>query len=74
MRQENYRDLGGQVKHVLWTIEALHKRGFWLEVLTLVIPGFNDSTEELWGRGPVHRRYFDGYSVARGRPSTRITK
>lgn len=48
MRQQNYRELGGQVKHVLWTIENLHRFGFWLEVLTLVIPGFNDSTEELW--------------------------
>jgi pyruvate formate lyase activating enzyme len=48
MRQKNYRALGGQVKHVLWTIEELHRRGFWLEVLTLVIPGFNDSNEELW--------------------------
>jgi pyruvate formate lyase activating enzyme len=48
MKQENYRELGGQLKHVLWTIEALHKRGFWLEVLTLVIPGFNDSNDELW--------------------------
>ena len=48
MRQKNYRDLGGQLKHVLWTIEELYKRGFWLEVLTLVIPGFNDSNEELW--------------------------
>lgn len=47
MRQKNYRELGGQLKHVLWTIEALHKRGFWLEVLTLVIEGFNDSNEEL---------------------------
>jgi pyruvate formate lyase activating enzyme len=46
-RQENYRVLGGQLKHVLWTIEQLHRRGFWLEVLTLVIPGFNDSTQEL---------------------------
>ncbi len=48
MRQENYRRLGGQLKHILWTIEALHKRGFWLEVLTLVIPGFNDSNAEMW--------------------------
>jgi len=48
MRQKNYKELGGQLKHVLWTIEELHKRGFWLEVLTLVIPGFNDSNEELW--------------------------
>jgi pyruvate formate lyase activating enzyme len=48
MRQKNYKELGGQLKHVLWTIEELHKRGFWLEVLTLVVPGFNDSNEELW--------------------------
>ena len=48
MQQKNYRELGGQVKHVLWTIEELYRRGFWLEVLTLVIPGFNDSNEELW--------------------------
>ena len=48
MRQENYRVLGGQVKHILSTIEALYERGFWVEVLTLVIPGFNDSNEELW--------------------------
>jgi pyruvate formate lyase activating enzyme len=47
MRQRNYRELGGQLKHILWTIEALYQRGFWLEVLTLVIPGFNDSNEEL---------------------------
>lgn len=25
----------------------LHKKGFWLEIVTLVIPGFNDSDEEL---------------------------
>jgi pyruvate formate lyase activating enzyme len=46
-RQTNYRALGGQLKHILWTIEQLYRRGFWLEVLTLVIPGFNDSSEEL---------------------------
>ena len=48
MRQKNYRELGGQLKHVLWTIEELQRRGFWVEVVTLVIPGFNDSTDELW--------------------------
>lgn len=48
MRQKNYRALGGQLKHVLWTIEELYKRGFWVEVVTLVVPGFNDSSEELW--------------------------
>jgi pyruvate formate lyase activating enzyme len=48
MRQENYRALGGQLKHVLWTIEELHQRGFWVEIVTLVVPGFNDSSQELW--------------------------
>lgn len=47
MRAETYRELGGQLKHVLATIEALHARGFWVEIVTLVIPGFNDSDEDL---------------------------
>ena len=42
-----YRELGGQLSNVLLTIEELFARGFWLEVVTLVIPGFNDSTREL---------------------------
>jgi pyruvate formate lyase activating enzyme len=32
---------------VLDTIVGIHERGIWLEVLTLTIPGFNDSDEEL---------------------------
>ena len=46
---KNYRSLGGVLANVLKTIEMLHEMGFWLEVLTLVIPGFNDSDEELSG-------------------------
>jgi pyruvate formate lyase activating enzyme len=46
-RDRHYRDLGGTLERVLWTIRALHERGIWLEVVTLVIPGFNDSDEEL---------------------------
>ena len=46
-RERPYRDLGGTLERVLWTIRALHERGFWLEVVTLVVPGFNDSDEEL---------------------------
>jgi pyruvate formate lyase activating enzyme len=46
-RDRPYRDLGGTLERVLWTIRALHERGFWLEVVTLVVPGFNDSDEEL---------------------------
>src|SRR5262249_29883684 len=46
-RDRPYRDLGGTLERVTWTIRTLHERGFWLEVVTLVVPGFNDSDEEL---------------------------
>jgi len=46
-RDRAYRDLGGTLERVLWTIRALHEKGFWLEVVTLVVPGLNDSREEL---------------------------
>ena len=46
-RDRPYRDLGGTLDRVLWTIRALHEKGFWVEVVTLVVPGFNDSDEEL---------------------------
>ncbi len=48
MRDKNYRSLGGKLEHVLDTIRMVHEMGIWLEIVTLVIPGFNDSTEELW--------------------------
>ena len=43
----HYRQLGGVLKVVLETIERLKVMGFWLEIVTLTIPGFNDSDEEL---------------------------
>jgi pyruvate formate lyase activating enzyme len=46
-QDRNYRKLGGVLKNVLDTIQRLHAMGFWLEIVTLVIPGFNDSNEEL---------------------------
>jgi len=46
-RQERYRELGGILRHVLLTIEGILSRGIWLEVVTLVVPGFNDSDGEL---------------------------
>jgi pyruvate formate lyase activating enzyme len=46
-RDRPYRDLGGTLERVTWTIRALHAKGFWVEVVTLVVPGFNDSDEEL---------------------------
>lgn len=47
MRDASYRKLGARLEHVLDSIRGVHARGFWLEVLTLLIPGFNDSDEEL---------------------------
>ena len=44
---KNYRKLGGVLQNVLDTIKMVHERGFWVEIVTLVIPGFNDSTDEL---------------------------
>lgn len=48
MQEKNYRELGGKLQHVLDTIQKAHDLGFWVEVVTLVIPGYNDSNEELW--------------------------
>lgn len=48
MQEKNYRRLGGVLKHVLDTIKRVREMGLWLEVVTLVVPGFNDSKEELW--------------------------
>jgi pyruvate formate lyase activating enzyme len=43
----HYRDLGGTLQPVLDTIRGLKRRKIWLEVVTLVVPQFNDSDEEL---------------------------
>ncbi len=43
----HYRQLGGRLEPVLSTIRALHEMGIWLEIVTLLIPGFNDSLEEI---------------------------
>src|SRR5262249_9612320 len=42
-----YRTLGVTLDHVLEGIRMVHARGIWLEVVTLVVPGFNDSDSEL---------------------------
>ena len=46
---EHYRRLGGRLQPVLDTIRRLRETGKWVEVITLVVPGFNDSDEELRG-------------------------
>jgi pyruvate formate lyase activating enzyme len=44
---QRYRSLGGTLAHVCRGIELVLERGIWLEVVTLVVPGFNDSEDEL---------------------------
>ncbi len=44
---QRYRSLGGTLKHVTESIRMVHERGLWLEVVTLLVPGFNDSEPEL---------------------------
>lgn len=46
-RQATYRQLGGKLDTVLDTIRRVHAMGMWVEVVTLVVPGFNDSRDEL---------------------------
>jgi pyruvate formate lyase activating enzyme len=43
----HYRELGGRIEPILATIRALHQMGIWLEIVTLLIPGFNDSPDEI---------------------------
>jgi pyruvate formate lyase activating enzyme len=38
---------GAHLKPVLQTLEEMKKRGIWIEVTTLLIPGLNDSPDEL---------------------------
>jgi pyruvate formate lyase activating enzyme len=44
---KHYRELGGVLANVLDSITRLVEMGFWVEVVTLIVPGFNDSDEEL---------------------------
>ncbi|HZR32232.1 MAG TPA: AmmeMemoRadiSam system radical SAM enzyme [Terriglobales bacterium] len=43
----HYHELGGRIGPILETIRRLHEMDFWLEIVTLLIPGFNDSADEL---------------------------
>jgi pyruvate formate lyase activating enzyme len=43
----HYHELGGRIGPILETIKSLHAMGVWLEIVTLLIPGFNDSDDEL---------------------------
>lgn len=47
MQDRQYRQLGGTLEQVLDSIRRAHDLGLWVEIVTLVVPGFNDSSEEL---------------------------
>lgn len=42
-----YRKLGGTLRNVLEGIERVHRAGIWMELVTLLVPGFNDGDAEL---------------------------
>jgi len=47
-RDETYRDLcGARLQPVLDSIKKMKKQGVWVEITTLLIPGINDSREEI---------------------------
>ncbi|MFL6301126.1 MAG: AmmeMemoRadiSam system radical SAM enzyme [Terriglobales bacterium] len=43
----HYRKLGGRIQPILDSIKRIHQIGFWLEIVTLLIPGFNNSDDEI---------------------------
>ncbi|MCH7872879.1 MAG: AmmeMemoRadiSam system radical SAM enzyme [Planctomycetes bacterium] len=44
---KTYRQLGGVLENTLDTIRRLKQMDFWVEIVTLVIPGMNDGDDEL---------------------------
>jgi pyruvate formate lyase activating enzyme len=44
---KHYRELGGVLENVTATIRMLKERGFWVEIVTLVVPGFSDAPDDL---------------------------
>src|SRR5205823_4149798 len=47
MDDKRYRELGGVLQHVLDAIRMVYERGLWLELVTLIVPGFTDSPSQL---------------------------
>src|SRR3954462_14261440 len=43
----HYRKLGGRLQPILDSVKRIRQIGFWLEIVTLLIPGFNDSEDEI---------------------------
>jgi pyruvate formate lyase activating enzyme len=80
--EEFYREYcGGRLQPVLDAIKTIHKMGVWLELTTLLVPGLNDSEEDIkrmceWVRDelgfgvPLHfSRFFPYYKMAHLSPT-----
>ena len=61
----HYRRLGGTLETVLDTIRSLHAMGVWIEVVTLLVPGLNDSDDESSRDCGVRGVRIRGHPVAR---------
>lgn len=44
---QRYRSLGGTLAIVTDTIQRAYKKGLWIEIVTLLVPGFNDEPQQL---------------------------
>ncbi|MGQ9617677.1 MAG: AmmeMemoRadiSam system radical SAM enzyme [Candidatus Aminicenantia bacterium] len=83
-RESFYKDIvRGQLKPVLESIKKIKERGVWLEIVYLVIPGFNDFGEDIkkmakWFREevsdlvPVHFSRFHPMYLMRNIPPTPV--
>ena len=47
MQPGHYKELGGDLQPVLDSIKYAHQLGLWIEIVTLLVPGFNDTPAEL---------------------------
>ena len=65
----HYRQLGGRIEPILTTIRALHQMDVWLEIVTLLIPGFNDSAGRNRAPDGLRGRRLARHPMARHRVS-----
>ena len=75
--------VGGKLEPVLETIKQTHESGTWLEIIALIVPGYNDKEEEIRGmcqwindelspNVPVHFLRFRPHYRMKDLPSTPI--
>ena len=68
----HYHELGGRIGPILETIRSLHQMGVWLEIVTLLIPGFNDSEARIARTDGVSGQRLTRNSLARDRIPQRL--